>query len=294
MTRFLSFLAVLLLLFLPACAEETDATVTEVPAEETCPYPVFYGKESTALGEPFAELDLSDVPYKEKSPFFSPLTELGQAGPAYAVLGPETVDSSRRESIQEHVPTGFEQVDYPFLSNKRLYHRCHLIAVQLSSGTDVMQNLITGTEFLNLRGMKMIEDQIADYIRNTDEHILYRVIPRFWQEELVCRGVEMEAASLESDGLRIHVYCFNVEPGVMIDYSTGLSTLAATSGTVLEIYHPSEDGIKTYVLNTSRMRFHLPSCSSVENMKEKNKVVKTCTREELISLGYKPCGNCHP
>ncbi len=140
----------------------------------------------------------------------------------------------------------------------------------------------------------MAEDQIAAYIRDTGEHVLYRVTPRFWQDERLCRGVEMEAASLESDRLRIHIFCFNVEPGVMIDFTTGISTLAATSGTVTERFYPSEEGVKTYVLNISTMRFHLPTCSSVENMKDKNKVIKTCTREELIEMGYKPCGSCHP
>ena len=172
-----------------------------------------------------------------------------------------------------------------------LYNRCHLIGYQLAGENANEQNLITGTRYMNVEGMLPFENLVADYVEETGNHVLYRVTPDFEGMELVARGVQMEALSVEDngEGVCFNVYVYNVQPGVVIDYATGESWL--------EGEEPNESGEAegfTYIINTSSGKFHDPGCSGVSSMSEKNKETYTGSREDLIAMGYEPCGQCQP
>lgn len=151
-------------------------------------------------------------------PVFSPLDFLGRAGEARAVLSQDTLDAGGRKSISGLVPSGYR---HALIDGQCVYERCHLIGAQLASGTDVYENLITGTAQLNRSDMLPIENRVAAFIRETGESVAYVVRPDFRGTELICRGVEIEADSIESDGLRIRIYLANAQDGIMIDYQTG-------------------------------------------------------------------------
>lgn len=186
---------------------------------------------------------------------------------------------------------------YDFVDGKYLYNRCHLIGYQLTAENANEKNLITGTRYLNTKGMLPFENMVADYVKETGNHVLYRVTPVFEGKNLVASGVYMEAYSVEDDGdgICFYVYVFNRQPGVKIDYLTGDSvadgTVESASG---ETTSAEKEETKTYVLNISNGKFHLPDCDSVKKMKEENKQIMKCKRSELINAGYSPCGSCKP
>ena len=189
-----------------------------------------------------------------------------------------------RESISSVTPTGWinRQYDGEYLNN-----RCHLIGFQLTGENANEENLITGTRYMNVDGMLPFENLVADYVTETDNHVLYRVTPVFEGQNLVASGVQMEAWSVEDegDGVCFNVYVYNVQPGVTIDYATGESWQEGAE--------PS-DGDVTYILNTSSHKFHYPDCAGVANMSDANKETYTGSREDLIAQGYEPCGQCKP
>ena len=146
---------------------------------------------------------------------------------AFANIGLDTMPTEERESIGQIKPTGWKNVKYDCVDGKYLYNRCHLIGYQLTAEKANEKNLITGTRYLNVEGMLPFENQIADYIQNTDNHVLYRVTPIFEGENLVASGVQMEAKSIEDNGKGIcfNVYVYNCQPGIQINYLTGESKL---------------------------------------------------------------------
>ena len=161
------------------------------------------------------------------------------------------------------------------------------------------ENLFTGTHYLNQDVMAKIETVIADYVARTGNHVMYRVTPDFHGDELVCRGIEIEAQSVEEASVKLHLYIFNFQPGVAIDYRTGdsvVSDIDADIGPETRALPQAEEGdnVTVYVVNLNTKRFHLPDCHSVQEMKPKNKLYYTGTREELIRQHYKPCGECNP
>ena len=162
---------------------------------------------------------------------YSPLDELGRCHAAYACVGEEIMPTEERGAIGMVKPSGWHTVKYDFVDGKYLYNRCHLIAYMLSGENANTENLITGTRYLNTEGMLPYENQVADYVHNTGNHVLYRVTPLYEGDNLVASGVEIEASSVEDKGksLSFHVYCYNVQPGVTIDYATGDSALAEDS-----------------------------------------------------------------
>lgn len=170
-----------------------------------------------------------------------------------------------------------------------IVNRCHLIAYELSGVNAEERNLITGTRYLNVSGMLPYENKTADYIRSSGYHVLYRVTPVYEGDNLVASGVLMEAESIEDEGagLSFCVYCYNVQPGVVIDYSDGSSHLE-------EEPEESAEPVMNYVLNTNTHRFHYPWCDSVSEMKDKNREEYTGLRSTLIAEGYVPCGRCNP
>lgn len=256
--------------------------------------PAFSGRPALELdAEPvfLIDLDGTDLVYL-------PLDDLGRVQGVSAVvrLGEEQIPT--RAVVAGVIPSGWQQTAYSFIPGVNLYNRCHLLGHQLG-GAEIAENLLTGTQYLNLNGMKPYEDAIADYVRRTGNPVRMEVLPYFEGENLVCTGVFINAQSVGDDGISICAFCFNVQPGVAIDYRTGASTLSETTVLLDESAEPTPAPQRThkpqqYVLNTNTMRFHVPFCPSVDDMKEKNMQDFYGTREELIDMGYSPCGRCQP
>lgn len=172
-----------------------------------------------------AELDKAKSSYKT----FSNLDSLGRCGVAEASIGTDLLPNEKRGSIGMVKPSGWHTIRYDdLISDKYLYNRCHLIAFCLSGENANSKNLITGTRYLNVEGMLPFEEKTVRYVENTGNHVLYRVTPVFQGNDLVARGVHMEARSVEDNGAGIsfNVYCYNVQPGITIDYATGNSERA--------------------------------------------------------------------
>lgn len=245
---------------------------------------------------------------------YSDLDTLGRCGVTYACIGQDLMPTKERGSIGMVKPTGWHTVRYDDLvDGKYLYNRCHLIGYQLTGENANTQNLITDTRYLNIEGMLPFENMVADYIQETDNHVLYRVTPIFEGNNLLANGVLMEGYSVEDKGAGVSycVFAYNVQPGIEIDYATGESKLADSAqqeeqktATVTPTPSPepekqepatgSEASQADYILNTNTKKFHYPTCSSVNDMKEKNKQEFFGTRDEAISNGYFPCGRCKP
>lgn len=245
---------------------------------------------------------------------YSDLDTLGRCGVTYACIGQDLMPTKERGSIGMVKPTGWHTVRYDDLvDGKYLYNRCHLIGYQLTGENANTQNLITGTRYLNIEGMLPFENMVADYIQETDNHVLYRVTPIFEGNNLLANGVLLEGYSVEDKGAGVSycVFAYNVQPGIEIDYATGeikladsaqqeeqkTATVTPTPSPEPEKQEPatgSEASQADYILNTNTKKFHYPTCSSVNDMKEKNKQEFFGTRDEAISNGYSPCGRCKP
>lgn len=236
---------------------------------------------------------------------YASLDYLGRCGTAYASVGPETMPSEERGSISDVTPSGWEQEAYDFVDGQYIYNRCHLIGFQLTGENANEKNLITGTRYMNVEGMLPFENMIADYVKETSNHVLYRVTPIYDGSGLVAKGVEMEAISVEDQGedIQFHVFCYNVQPGVIIDYQTGKNWAADSQSLTegKEEINSNSSGStsatsaeQSYILNKSSKKFHYPDCSSVNSMKESNKEVFHGNRDELINKGYDPCKRCDP
>lgn len=158
---------------------------------------------------------------------YSKLDGHRRCGVAYANVCTEIMPTEERGKIGSVKPSGWHTVKYDIVNGKYLYNRCHLIGYQLSAENANEKNLITGTRYLNVEGMLPFENMVADYVKETDHHVLYRVTPIFEGNNLVASGVLMEAKSVEDNGKGITfcVYCYNVQPGISIDYATGDSQL---------------------------------------------------------------------
>ena len=194
-----------------------------------------------------------------------------------------------RGSIGQVKPSGWKTVKYDNVEGKYLYNRCHLIGFQLTGENANEKNLITGTRYMNTEGMLPFENMVADYIKETGNHVLYRVTPIFKGNNLVASGVQMEAMSVEDngEGVLFHVYVYNIQPGVEIDYATGESFLATN-------LQQNVEKDTTYILNKNNHKFHKENCSSVDEMKEQNKEIYHGSRQDLVTQGYTPCGRCNP
>ena len=237
----------------------------------------------------FEEEDFTTTAFEE----YGNLDALGRCSVAYANIGTELMPTEERGRISQIKPTGWQSVTYDFVDGRYLYNRCHLIGYQLTAENANDRNLITGTRFMNTEGMLPFENMVADYIKETGNHVLYRVTPVFEGQNLVASGVVMEAESVEDkgEGICFHVYVYNNQPGVSIDYATGNSTLANEE--IKEEAKESQEG-QTYILNTGSKKIHLPSCSGVEDMKAENKKEYTGSKEELLEQGYEACKRCNP
>lgn len=239
---------------------------------------------------------------------YSDLDSLHRCGTAYACIGQDLMPTAERGSIGSVKPSGWHTVRYNgVVDGNYLYNRCHLIGFQLSGENANERNLITGTRYMNIEGMLPFENIVADYVQETDNHVMYRVTPVFEGSNLLASGVLMEGFSVEDKGggICFCVYAYNVQPGVTIDYATGESALSGGTGSTNTAMPPAGQqttGSTTvtavpdadYVLNNNTKKFHLPSCSSADDIKAFNREEYHGSRENLISMGYDPCKRCNP
>lgn len=264
---------------------------------------------------------------------FSELDFEGRCGTAFARIGPDTISNEKRGDISQVHPSGWVQRKYSFADDGMLYNRSHLIAHQLCGENANEKNLITGTRTFNAVGMLYYEELVGDYVRSTGNHVLYRVTPLFAANDLVARGVQMEAKSVEDNGeaVQFNVFVYNVEPGVAIDYVTGeswessetpqvtskgsatITTAAAAradkaaagsangskadGGSGNGSNSSSDQGTseqQDYILNVKNKKFHKPDCSAASDISSANKQDFTGARDQLIAKGYSPCGICKP
>lgn len=237
--------------------------------------------------------------------FYSDLDHLGRCGMAIACVGTDLMPTEERGEIGSIKPTGWIQEKYDMSvtgsDSPYLYNRCHLIGYQLTGENANEKNLITGTRQMNVEMMLPYENAVTQYVRSTGNHVMYRVTPIFEEEELLARGVQMEAYSVEDEGAGIcfNVFCYNVERGITIDYLTGASSGPEFTGSndIAEDEASAEPIIPddiSYVLNTNSMKFHLPDCESVGRMSEHNMLCVDWDRETCMQSGYSPCGACNP
>ena len=182
-------------------------------------------------GSPYIEVNgnIPDFSTEKKNgpayEFYSELDSLGRCGYAESKITPELMPTEERGAIGMIKPTGWHTVKYDNIDGKYLYNRCHLLGYQLTGENANRKNLITGTRYLNVTGMLPFENEVADYVHSTGNPCMYRVTPVFKGEELVARGVEMEAESVNDSEVKFHVFVYNVQPGIEIDYLTGNSWL---------------------------------------------------------------------
>lgn len=263
------------------------AGIASVPAYSGKPFIAINGNKPN-----FTEADLTTKSFEK----YSPLDKLKRCGVAYANVSKDTMPKEDRGSISSVKPSGWVQAKYDCVDGKSLYNRCHLIGFQLTAEKANERNLITGTRYMNVDGMLPFENMVADYVKETGNHVLYRVTPVFKGNNLVASGVQMEALSVEDkgDGICFNVYCYNVQPGVEIDYATGKSKASGESKNAEVCPSADEFAVKNYVLNTKSKKFHKPDCRGAKDISSQNKENFKGSRNELISKNYEPCGICKP
>ena len=287
-------------------AESLATAESSQSQERISTFTTWNGQETVPVysGEPYTELN-GNIPYftdREKTEdvfeHYSDLDTLGRCGTAYANICKELMPTEKRGEIGMIKPTGWHTVRYDdIISDKYLYNRCHLIGFQLAGENANEKNLVTGTRYMNVDGMLPFENMIADYVKETDNHVLYRVTPIFVGDNLVCRGVEMEAYSVEDngEGTSFHVFVYNIQPGIEIDYATGDSWVANSMADIVDDTEEHAQYATTlYVINAKTRKFHFPDCDSVGKISKQNKKERETDRAELIAEGYTPCGSCKP
>ena len=273
-------------------SQEDVVTLANIPA--------FSGEAYIELNDNkpnFTEKDYTTEPFET----YSELDEYERCGMAYANICKEIMPTEKRGEIGMVKPSGWHTVKYDIVDGKYLYNRCHLIGYQLAGENANEKNLITGTRYLNIDGMLGFENMIADYVEETGNHVLYRVTPIYEGKNLVAKGVEMEGYSVEDlgKGISFHVFAYNSQPGVSINYENGESCLAEDISSQKNANKNSQEQSmdteeQQYVINKNTYKFHLPNCSSAKSTKESNKKVFYGTREEVIENGYSPCDRCKP
>ena len=286
-------------------------------------------------GDPFfTEDEITDEAFES----YSPLDALGRCGVAFACLGIELMPTEERGEIASIIPTGWEyggisnNNTYDFVENEYVYNRCHLIGFQLAGENDNERNLITGTRYMNIEGMLPFENEVAEYVEDTENHVMYRVTPIYNGLDYVARGVLMEAYSVEDNGRGVCfcIYAYNVQPGVYIDYFTGVNVASGEPLPEIDTENDNRNEIADggsstpdddkndsgnsgdnsnavkfevnnsdaescdYVVNKNSGKFHIPGKSCAESIKEENRAYFAGTKEELLENDYSACGICRP
>lgn len=270
---------------------ENIISLSDIPAYSGSPYVAINGNVPF-----FEDSELTTNSFES----YTELDSLGRCGVSVASVGKDIMPTEERGSIGSVKPTGWHTIKYDGVDGLYLYNRCHLIGYQLTGENANEKNLITGTRYLNVEGMLPFENMVADYVKETNNHVMYRVTPIFEGDNLLASGVLIEAKSVEDkgEGILFNVYCYNVQPGIEIDYATGESSVIEETGEVTTLSSQpiisGDEMVHSYVLNTNSKKFHETTCNQVSNISDKNKQEYTGTRSEIISQGYTPCGNCNP
>ena len=277
-------LFLLLCLLLSACGAapggtQTSFSLEDVPAFSGEPYVVLSDNQPGFTQE---ELDQAAQGFEE----YSPLDSLGRCGTAYASVGLDTMPTQDRESISSVKPSGWQTAKYDtqLVDGGYLYNRCHLIGFQLTGENANEENLITGTRYMNTEGMLPFEQEVADYVKSTGNHVLYEVTPIFADDDLVARGVHMQAESIEDEGagVQFNVFVFNVQPGVEIDYATGESRAIETEE------EPEQPQTEGKIRGNRRSKiYHCPGQAAYEDMADSDNLILFDTEEEAQAAGYR-------
>ena len=260
--------------------------------------PAYDGKAYVAVNnnEPFfTDSDMTTTAFEN----YSDLDSFGRCGVAYANICKDIMPTEERGKIGMIKPSGWHTVKYDVIKDRYLYNRCHLIGYQLAGENANPKNLITGTRYLNVEGMLPFENLVADYVNNTGNHALYRVTPMFSGSNLVANGVLIEAKSVEDNGggILFNVYCYNVQPGVGINYENGDSWLDGTTGSassgsdssVAENSAADSSNSETMVhITATGKKYHRAGCRTLK------KSDTEVTLDEAKSMGLSPCGICNP
>lgn len=260
--------------------------------------PAYDGKAYVAVNnnEPFfTDSDMTTTAFEN----YSDLDSLGRCGVAYANICKDIMPTEERGKIGMIKPSGWHTVKYDVIKDRYLYNRCHLIGYQLAGENANPKNLITGTRYLNVEGMLPFENLVADYVNNTGNHVLYRVTPMFSGSNLVANGVLIEAKSVEDNGggILFNVYCYNVQPGVGINYENGDSWLDGTTGSAssgsdtsaTENSATGSSNRETMVhITATGKKYHRAGCRTLK------KSDTEVTLDEAKSMGLSPCGICNP
>ena len=295
---------------------QSDIPCSSLTAKDITEYS---GELAIVINDNFPEFYVQDLTTQEYAAY-SDFDKLGRTGVAISCIGVKSMPTSPRGEIGDIKPSGWQTVRYDdIIEDRYLYNRCHLIAYQLGGENANPQNLITGTRCFNVEGMLPFESQVAEYVKGTRNHVLYRVTPIYEGNNLVALGTQIEAYSVEDvgKGICFNVFVYNVQPGIIINYKDGTSkldpsfvppadTAAAAASGLVALTDTTPEGTAddqtrlpaaeepTYILNTNTHKFHYPWCSSVSDMKEKNKREFFGTREEALADGYEPCKRCNP
>ena len=240
-------------------------------------------------GEPYIAVDGNEPDFSEEErtantfESYSELDSLGRCGAAYACIGRDLMPAEERGSIGQVKPTGWQTVKDENVDGKYLYNRCHLIGYQLTGENANEKNLITGTRYMNVDGMLPFENMVADYVKETGNHVLYRVTPVFEEDDLLASGVQMEALSVEDEGADIsyNVFVYNVQPGISIDYATGDSAVSESELSGAQ----GEEGV---IRGNSRSKiYHCPGQAAYEEMADSKNLVIFGSEQEAEAAGYR-------
>lgn len=274
----------------------TSCTTQSVDLEKL----TYSGNEYVSVNENVPQFDIDEIT-AESFEEYSDLDALGRCGVAVACIGKDIMPTEERGAIGQIKPSGWQLAKYDIVDGKYLYNRCHLIGYQLSGENANEKNLITGTRSMNVDGMLPFENMVADYVEETNNHVMYRVTPIYDGDDLVAKGVQMEAYSVEDkgQGISLNVFVFNSQPGIEINYKDGTSKLSADDAANDADENKTQKGEaadedEEYVLNTKTKKIHRKDCSSVKDIQEQNAEVYNGTKEYLVDNGYTECGKCKP
>ena len=290
-------------------ADTSDVNINNIPKYSGEDYIVLNNNVPN-----FSSSDLTTTSFEE----YSPLDSLGRCGIAFANIGTDIMPTEKRESISSVKPSGWQSVKYDIVEGKYLYNRSHLIGYQLTAENANDRNLITGTRYFNATLMLPYENMVADYIKETNNHVLYRVTPVYEGNNLVATGVQMEAKSVEDDGegIEFNVFVYNVQPGITIDYATGNSALSGeeitsnssssnsnngssssntsnTTNNTIDSSNSSDtsDNLSdesTVIRGNSKSKiYHCPGQRDYENMSDSEYLVNFNSEADAISAGYR-------
>lgn len=270
--------------------QPTSITVADIPA--------YNGSAAIEINGNVPEFTTYEVQEATTSyETYSELDTLGRCQEAQASIGQDLMPTEDRESLESVTPSGWDNEQYSCVDGDWLYNRSHLIGFQLTGEQANALNLITGTRYMNVEGMLPYENRVADYVESTGNHVLYEVTPIYEEDNLVASGVQMEAYSVEDHGkgIQFNVYCYNVQPGIDINYAngdsqgTGICTLLGSSSK--ESSHtstptPQANGQTVYVSKTGSKYHSNPHCSNMKNP-------TSMTMEEALTRGLEACKKCY-